>query len=160
MPVSYSCTTQNFAPILQWQRNLHLHIVIRHAPNIQHTILCSVLVHILECSYKWKKVCFCQHAKSLTVAPVFDLLLWGMELEIKWIYKHCYFSGLNEYFCFYLSSATHHSSTLAFPLWTSYSIFPCFPATSLSSSPHSLNVIKYVSKRSDCVDSNNGTMGE
>jgi len=46
---------ETLSAILQCQQNAPLHIAIRHAPEIQHTSLWPVLVHILECMCKWEK---------------------------------------------------------------------------------------------------------
>ena len=42
--------------ILECQGNLPLDIASKHAPETQHAGLRPVLVHNLECPYKWEKL--------------------------------------------------------------------------------------------------------
>ena len=55
MTFSSFCPCQIFPDILQCHQNLNLYIAIRHALEIPHTSLWPVLVHILECPFKWEK---------------------------------------------------------------------------------------------------------
>jgi len=83
-----------------------------------------------------------------------------MDFKVKWLYKHCSFSVFLASIPFFpLSSAPHHSTTLAFPSSTSQTILAWLYAASLSSLPLNLIFFKYVSKGSDCLDSNNGAIG-
>jgi hypothetical protein len=52
MAFSSFCSTQNFPDILQCPQNVPLDNAIRQTPEIQHTSLWAVPVHIVEGPYK------------------------------------------------------------------------------------------------------------
>jgi hypothetical protein len=107
------------------------------------------------------KACACQHKKPRIVAPVFGFYFVMYGVQNKMALETLFFlSYFNEYSCFSLSSALHHSSTLAFPSPTSHTILPRLPAAFLISSPLNLIFIMQVSQSSDCVDSNSRAIGE
>ena len=160
MDVSSFCTTQNFPGILQCQQNAPLAVAIRHAPEILHTSLWPVLVHILECPYKGKKgVRVNMQSRGLELRCL-DLILRCMELKIKWVYKQSSFSVFKRILLFFtfistspflhtrISSLRHHIALETCSILNSSSLI----LTSI------LN--EYVSKSSVCVDSYKGAFGK
>jgi len=71
----------------------------------------------------------CQHTKQLIAAPGFgfDFVMYAVENKMA-LYTLFFLGFLHDYFCFPLSLAPHHSSTLVFPSSTFFIIFPSFPA--------------------------------
>jgi hypothetical protein len=129
MAFSSYCTTQTFPAILQCQQYVPLDTASRHAPEIQHTSLWPVPVHISECSYKWEKRVPANIHRHWYLLRCLDFILWHLDLKMKCLYKHWSFSVFDKnILVISLSSAPQHSFTLLFPTSTSDTIFHWFPA--------------------------------
>ena len=125
----------------------------------QQSVACTSTYFRLS-TQMWKAGA-CQHTKPRIVAPVFGFYFVMYVVQNKMALETLFFLRyFNEYSCFFLSSAPHHSSTLAFPFPTSHTILPRLLAAFLISSPLNLIFIMQVSGSSDCADSNSRAIGE